>query len=152
IGKSNSLISEIQHQKDFDRLFDCLYHPERLIVMRAADVIEKLTLEHPDFLAKHKDKIIELCNISKYKELKWHLALIIFRLVLDKAEFDSAWETLTNWARDKMNSRIVRVNSIQSLFELVKQRVELKNDFLLTLMDLEKENIPSINARIKQLR
>lgn len=27
-----------------------------------------------------------------------------------------------------------------------------ENDFILTLFDLEKENIPSINARIKNIR
>lgn len=152
IGKSNSIVSKIQNQKDFDDLFECILHIDRIIVMRAADAIEKITNNNPKYLTKHKRKIIELCNIVKNKELKWHLALLIPRLTLDSKEFGTAWNTLTMWAKDKTNSRIVRVNSIQGLFEIMKQENELGKDFVLTLSELEKENIPSINARIRKLK
>jgi hypothetical protein len=152
IGKSNSVILKIQTQNDFDELFQCLFHEDRLVVMRAADTIEKITINNTQYLAKHKDAIIKLCNVAMDKELKWHLALLIPRLNLDAKEFDKAWNTLTKWAKDKTNSRIVRVNSIQGLFEMKKQKGELEKDFSLTLTELGKENIPSINARIRQLK
>ena len=117
IGNSNFIGSEVRGQNDFDELFKCLFHKDRIVVMRAADAIEKITINNPQFLAKHKIQIIELCNVSKDKELKWHLALMIPRLQLDTREFDKAWNTLTKWAKDKTNSRIVRVNSIQGLFK-----------------------------------
>jgi hypothetical protein len=63
-----------------------------------------------------------------------------------------AWKLLTNWALDKNNSRIVRVNSIQGLFEMLKENNELTQDFDLTLTELEKEDIPSINARIRSIK
>lgn len=59
---------------------------------------------------------------------------------------------LTTWSKDKTNSRIVRVNSIQGFFEMLKNKNELSNDLNLTLRELQKENIPSINARIKNIR
>ena len=151
IGKSNSVISKIQTQTDFDNLFKRLFHKDRLIVMRAADSIEKITRINTQYLTKHKEGIFKLSGISKDKELKWHLALLIPRLPLDSKEFGKAWDILTMWAKDKTNSRIVRVNSIQSLFEMMKQRGELEKDFGLTLNEIEKENIPSINARIRKL-
>jgi hypothetical protein len=45
--------------------------------MRAADAIEKITLQHPEYLVKYKDDLLELCYVAKHKELKWHLALLI---------------------------------------------------------------------------
>ncbi len=152
IGKSNSVILKIQTQKDFDELFQCLFHEDRLVVMRAADTIEKITINNTQYLAKHKYAIIKLCNIAMDKELKWHLALLIPRLHLDNSEFSNAWNTLTNWAKDKTNSRIVRVNSIQGLSEMKQQKKVLEKNFSLTLSEIEKENIPSINARIRQLK
>jgi hypothetical protein len=152
IGKSNSVILKVQSQEDFDELFQCLFSKNRLVVMRAADAIEKITINNRQYLAKHKNKIIQLCNVATDKELLWHLALIIPRLNLNKKEFRNIWNTLTNWAKDKTNSRIVRVNSLQGLFELVKQKSEIKNDFNLTLLELENENIPSISARIRNIR
>ena len=120
--------------------------------MRAADVIEKITLDNPKYLSRHKKKILRLCNIAKDKELKWHLALLVSRLKMGENEFTQAWHTLTLWAMDKNNSRIVRVNSLQGLFNLKSQRNEWAKDLALTFAELEKENIPSIIARIKKLK
>lgn len=150
IGKSNDIVLEIQGQKKFDDLFECLIHKERIVVMRAADTVEKITQTHPEFLSKHKKKIFQLCSRSENKELKWHLALLLPRLALNKKETGIAWGQLTNWAKDKNNSRIVRVNAIQAMFELSKEKqwaVRLEN----ILSELSLENIPSINARIKKI-
>jgi hypothetical protein len=149
IGVSNIVIPEIKNQKDFDELFKYLFHKDRIVIMRAADTIEKITINDPQYLLKHKREVLELCNTAADKELKWHIALLIPRLELEEKEFKNAWKTLTNWAKDKANSRIVRVNSIQALFEMTKQKNNLKKDLGLTLQELEKENIPSINARIR---
>ncbi|MEP7264573.1 MAG: hypothetical protein ABI772_08745 [Bacteroidota bacterium] len=152
LGKSNSIISKIRNQNDFTELFKFLFHDNRIVAMRAADVIEKVTITNPEYLSKHKKEIIALCKSVTEKEVKWHLALLLPRLPINNKELLNFWETLTMWATDKNNSRIVRVHSIQSLFELLKQRTELKKDFDLTLMKLERENIPSLNARIKKVR
>lgn len=152
LGISNSVITKIKNQNTFDDLFRYLFHEDRLVVMRAADTIEKIAKHNPQYLTKHKEEIIELCNVAKDNELKWHLALLIARLHLDNKEFGNAWNTLSNWAKDMTNSRIVRVNSIQSLFEMMKQKGELEKDFSLILSELEKENIPSVNARIRKLK
>jgi hypothetical protein len=61
------------------------------------------------------------------------------------------WDLLTNWATDKNESKIVRVNSIQGLFKLSKQNHELSHDFDLTLSKIKREKLPSLNARIKKL-
>lgn len=151
IGKNNFVILKIQTQKEFDQLFKNLFHKDRLVVMRTADAIEKITINNKQYLTKHKRQIIELLNVAKDKELKWHLALLIPRLHLDKKEFNEAWDTLSKWAKDKTNSRIVRVNSIQGLFEMLTQEKKRETDFSLTLSEIEKENIPSVNARIRKL-
>lgn len=152
IGKSNSVVAVIQTQNDFDDLFKYLFHKNRLVVMRAADAIEKITINTPQYMAKHKKNIFELCDTAKNKELKWHLALLLPRLRLDNKELDTAWSILTKWAKDKKNSRIVRVNSIQGLFELLSLNCDLVRDFKLTLIEVEKENVPSINARIRKIK
>ena len=95
---------------------------------------------------------INLINITIDKDLKWHLALIASRLELKTEELGIVWDKLTQWAKDKKESKIVRVNSIQTLFDLTKQNGELKRDFDLTIQEIEAENIPSINARLRKLK
>jgi hypothetical protein len=152
IGKSQLAIPLIKNQQDFDELFKCLCVPERIIVMRAADAIEKITLNDASLLVKHKKSIIGLCKKATDKELKWHLALLLPRLPLTTTEIQNAWSLLKNWAKDDSNSRIVRVNALQGLLQLLNQNSGLKKDFIKILAELEKENIPSIKARIKKIR
>lgn len=47
IGKSNSVAGKIKTQNDFDKLFECLFHKDRHVVMWAADAIEKITIHNP---------------------------------------------------------------------------------------------------------
>ena len=121
IGKANEVVKEVKNQSDFDTLFNGLFNSDRKIVMRSADAIEKITIKNSGYLSKHKKKILLLCATAKDKELKWHLALLVSRIKLTEEEFGIVWQTLINWATDKNESKIVRVNSIQSLSNLLPQ-------------------------------
>lgn len=151
IGKSNSLVNRIKNQTEFDALFQCLFHAERLVVMRAADAIEKITLQKPEYLAKHRKKIVALCNHANNKELKWHLAQLLPRLSLTKPEYEKVWQTLQNWALDKNESRIVRVNALQGLYDSLHMNRESVKDFKWLLLRLTADNIPSLTARCRKL-
>ena len=152
IGRSDAIAHEVKTQRQFDELAEGLTHPDRLVVMRAADALEKITLEHPEFLSAHKRTVLLLLSRAEEKELKWHLGLLVPRLVLSKSELGKVWARLTRWALDMKESRIVRVNAIQGLFELSRKTPGLQGDYELTLTQIEREEIPSINARIRILR
>lgn len=150
IGEANNVVKEINNQDDFDNVFRGLFHSDRKVVMRTADVIEKTTIQNPKFLLKHKKEILALCNSVQHIELKWHLALFVSRLSLTEKELGIVWQLLTKWATDNKESRIVRVNSLQSLYNLLHVNQELEQDFKLTINEVTKDNIPSINARIRK--
>jgi hypothetical protein len=152
IGNSNKVVSAINNQQSFDELFQYLYHSDRKVVMRTADAIEKITRKKPAYLTLHKVDIINLCDSARDIELKWHLALLVSRLILTKKEVRKVFQTLANWATDKKESKIVRVNSLQGLNNLVANNQELTKDFHLLMAKIEGENIPSINARIRKLK
>lgn len=152
IGESNKVVSLIDSQESFDVLFRLLFHSDRKVVMRAADAIEKITISNREYLKVHKGAILELSDKAEDKELKWHLALLVPRLLLSQQELGKIWQTLSNWVTNKNESKIVRVNSLQELFDLLSLNKELEHDFSLILSQIEKENIPSLNARIKKLK
>ena len=77
---------------------------------------------------------------------------MVSRVLLNKNEVGAIWKLLTNWATDKQESKIVRVNAIQALYNLLAQNQHLKQDFGSTLSEVEKEHISSLNARIKKLK
>lgn len=152
IANADKLVSLIKTQSDFDILFKYLDSKERLLEMRTADVVEKISMEQPILLAKHKRKIIRFLKTAIDKEFKWHLSLMVGRLDLSANELDEVWEILSRWAREPGESRIVRVNSIQSLFDLSKVHKEYQISFQSIAKQIREENIPSITARLNQLK
>lgn len=152
IGKVENLIPLVQNQATFDKLFKYLHSGDRLVVMRAADAIDKVTVNKPEFLSKHKKNIVQFLSTATDKEFKWHLALLIPRLILSDKELEETWDKLSKWAKDKEESKIVRVNSLQSLFNLARQHTEYEGEFQLISEQIKSENIPSITARLKKLK
>lgn len=152
IGNVQEVITAIQNQEDFDQLFNLLFYKDRIVVMRAADAIEKITISNPGYLQNHYKQVINLCAMAQHKELLWHLALLLPRLPLEGNTFNTVWLILRQWVFDQHNSRIVRVNAIQGLFELTKLQGKNAKDFKFILQELEKENIPSINSRIRKIK
>ena len=151
IAKTDKLVRLIKNQSDFDELFQFLFTKDRLVIMRTADAIEKITLNNPEFLLRHKNEIINFLGLAVDKEFKWHLALIVSRLELSVDEFHTVWETISIWARDKKESKIVRVNSIQALIDLELNNQKLDNNLELIIQEVRAEKIPSINARLRKL-
>lgn len=78
--------------------------------------------------------------------------MLLPRLSLIENELGKAWGILSNWTKNKENSKIVRVNSLQGLYEIVQKEKLLKQDLELTMEEIGMEEVPSINARIKKLR
>lgn len=146
------VVKMIDSTAEFDILFSCLKSKNRLIVMRAADAIEKVTRNHPTYLEKHKVEILHYISLVQNKELKWHLAQLVTRIMMDNSEFRFVRDILERWALDPQESKICRVNALQSLSELYA--IHQKNpETLLKLMNqVEDEDIPSLNARIRQLK
>ena len=151
IGQSNHVVGLIKNQADFDNLFQFLFHENRLIAMKAADAIEKITVSTGGYLTKHKHKLIRLCKQDLPKEIKWHLALLVSRITLYGTELEEIWRVVSSWALDKTESRIVRVNSLQALFTITENHKQFRKELNAITVSLRNENIPSLNARIKKL-
>jgi len=150
--RSQAIILRIKDQPAFDELFAFLFHHERPLVMRTADAIEKITRTRAEFLQPHKAHLFSLLKTSDHIELKWHIAQLLPRVTLLEKEREQVWNTLHYWALNPNESKIVRVNALQGLYDLSLQHPELKEQFMHTLNGMEHEPIPSIQARIRKLR
>lgn len=151
IANVNELVPIIDSQNKFDELFNYLSDKDRLIRMRSADAIEKITITQPNYLIKHKSEIIKMSFQDSEKELKWHLALLLPRLELNVDELIEAFATLKKWSLNSKESKIVRTNSLQALYDLTVKNEKFKEEFQSIICIVQQENIPSINARLKKL-
>lgn len=152
VGKVKEVIAKIKDQQAFDELFEGLYSDDRKVIMRTADAIEKITSKDYQFLLSHKKEILQFFYNAAHKEFKWHLALLVGRIPLNKNETGHVWQKLSNQVTDRKESKIVRVNSLQALCEILQSNKELTLDFNWIIKEIEKENIPSLQARIRILK
>ncbi|MCK0190339.1 hypothetical protein [Arenibacter sp. F20364] len=151
-GKVKFLLPLIKSQKDFDDLFAYLYSKDRLMIMRAADALEKITIGNPEYLYRHKKELIGFLQNATHKEFKWHLSLLVSRLTLSPKELKIVLGKLKMWAKDPSESKIVRVNALQALYDLICQEQGMEKEFKALVKELQKEGVPSINARIKKIK
>ena len=151
IGKSNLLAKQIKTQNDFDAVFEFLTHHDRLVVMRSADTLEKVSKLKPEWLTQHKGSLLRLLKKAVDKELKWHLALMCSRLTLNSPEVKSVWDVLSRWVLDGTESKIVRVNALQGLTDLATVHKQLKPHWARVVSKIKEENIPSLEARLRKL-
>lgn len=150
-GNVAKVIHAIKTKEDFDELMSCLENTNRIIAMRAADAIEKITRKNSEWLHPYSSRIFSLSTKDQPKEFKWHLAQLLPRFQHSKKEAETCWHILRHWAHDKNNSRIVRVCSLQSLFELLVFLPENKSQFFNIMNEMESENIPSFSSRIRKI-
>jgi hypothetical protein len=120
--------------------------------MRAVDAVEKVTSKHPEFLRPHKQQLLSVLKGADHKELKWHIAQLVPRLDLTADELKDVWHMLSYWSLNKNESKIVRVNALQGLFDLSRDNHALKEEFNNIISAMEHEMIPSIQARIRKLK
>lgn len=148
-GKTQEVIDSIQSQNDFDEIFRLLSADNPKIVMRASDVLEKVSRKHQDWLISHKNELFHYLHTTKNKIFKFHLCLLVVRLPLNEEETGLLWQYFAQTALDKKESKIVRVNCIEGMASILEKFPELKTDFNLIIREAEREKIPSINARIR---
>ena len=152
IARANQAAERVQNQADFDELMACLSDGRRLVVMRAADAVEKVTRMQPHYLQPHRKTLLALRNTATDKELIWHLAQLLPRLKLTGKERQQTWQALHGWAINRAQSRIVRVNALQGLTDLALQYPAFRPELHLLFGFLEQERVPSLSARIRKLR
>ena len=89
---------------------------DQCVRMRAADALEKVTREHPEWLRPFKRRLLRLAAGGTQQEVRWHLAQLLPRLPLRGAERKEAIAILDAYLEDR--SAIVRTFALQALADV----------------------------------
>lgn len=133
----------------FGEIVAGLAHEDLLVRMRCADVAEKVSKEHPDWLQSHKRKLLELADRPSEQELRWHLAQMLPRLDLTSREHRRVEAIMLDYLQDK--SRIVQVSALQGLADLSSGDPKLRRRLLVLLQDLRRSAGPAVRVRARKL-
>lgn len=121
-GKTNSLgnvpfvIKEVIHNKHrMNELYSCLFDEDTWVRMRAADALEKICREHPDWLMPFIEKIQKELSSSSQPSIQWHIAQIYRQVSLTDTQRIFA----ISWLEQLLNSVhvdwIVSANAMDTL-------------------------------------
>jgi hypothetical protein len=150
IGKSNKVVAEVLGNPElFGIVFEGMLADDPVLRMRCADVVEKITVAHPEYLRPYKKKLIQQVAKIEQQEVRWHVAQLFSRLKLTPKERRAVVEILRNYLNDK--SRIVKTFSMQALADIAEQDVELRAPIFKQLQELTRAGSPAMQARGKKL-
>jgi hypothetical protein len=150
IGKSSVVVGEVlRHPSHFAEIIAGLTHDDLLVRIRCADVAEKISLRHPEWLEPYKHELLGLAKNSTEQELRWHLAQMLPRLKLDSPERRQTEAILLSYLEDK--SRIVQTFALQALADLSAGDSEFRRRVMLLIGELHRRGSPAVRARARKL-
>lgn len=151
IGKADAVVAIVRGAPQrFEALWACLRHADPLVRMRASDAIEKLTRDDPAPLAAHKADLIGGDLDDGTKEMAWHLAALLGRLILTREEARAVFAELAH-RMDTATSRIVQVMALQAASDLAARHPQLQKQFQQMLAAAQTSPAASLRARARKL-
>jgi hypothetical protein len=150
LGHANRVVTLILGQpKRFPEILECLWSDDPVVRMRAADAAEKISAQRPELLRPFKAELLGLAGEAIQPELRWHLALMIPRLPLTRAERRAALALFKDYLNDR--SSIVKTCALQGLAELARGNVELQSEVAGILEHAARTGTPAMKARARKL-
>lgn len=134
-----------------NELVDLMSHANPAVRMRAADALEKATVQHAPLLAPHKAYLIVLIEAAQQNEVRWHLAEMVTRLDLHGDEISALAAIFTRWFQ-RADSRIVRTSALQGMFDLARIDAGLIDEALEMTDQALAGTIPALKARARKLK
>ena len=150
IGRADEVAALVaENPKLFRVLIQALWHQDPLLRMRAADASEKVTRTRRELLKPHKQALLGLLGEATQKEVRWHLALLVPRLDLNKHERKLAVSVLERYLQDR--SSIVKTFALQGLADLAHQDVSIQPRVIEMLRDATRNGTAAMKARSRKL-
>lgn len=123
-GKSNSLglagdvvQAVLDHPGRLEELYQCLFHEDAWARMRAADSIEKVCREHPEWLLPYIDRFQRDLAAHPQPSIQWHLAQMYRQVELTPRQKASALDWLAKRISTTDVDWVVSANTMVTLMQ-----------------------------------
>jgi hypothetical protein len=150
IGRVDDVVEAVQKDPSlFEDLFFGMLNEDPIIRMRSADAVEKITVEHPEYLMPFKTVLLEIGVRSEQQEVRWHMAQVFPRIEWKAGERKKIIEILIAYLED--NSKIVKTFSMQALAEFALSEPKLRIRVIHIIENLVETGSPAMKSRGKKL-
>jgi hypothetical protein len=141
------------HPRHAGRLIELLWDDDAGVACRAADVLERVSIDPSAalrrVLAEYKEALLGLLPDARFIKLRWNLAFVIPRLPLTLPEARRAASVLQTFLDD--NSSIVKTAALQGLADLTRHDPASLPEVLDLLRIHGRSGTPAMRARSRRL-
>ncbi len=150
IGRADEVVEAVRKDPSlFKNLFYGMLDEDPIVRMRSADAVEKITIEHPEYLIPFKTVLLEIAAKSEQQEVRWHMAQVFPRIEWKAGERKKIIRTLMVYLEDK--SKIVKTFSMQALTEFALSDPKLRIRVVHILENLVETGSPAMKSRGEKL-
>jgi len=150
IGQSDRVAATVaKNARLFATLMAAVWSEDPVVRMRAADAAEKVTREKPAWLASYRKELLGLLTEAEEPEMRWHLAVMVPRLMLNAKERQAAVSALNRYLEDR--SSIVKTFALQGLMDLAKDDEGLRPTVIDRLREATRTGTAAMKARSRKL-
>ena len=151
IGRSEEVVQDILDNPTlFSEVFEGMLDDDPLVRMRSADALEKASSKHPDYVQPFKDRLINEVSQVRQQEVRWHVAQMFSYLEVNKAERNEIVRILISYLETE-KSRIVKVFSLQTLFNLAQKNKAIRPRVIKKLEETIESGSPAMKNRAEKL-
>ena len=151
IGRAEEVVEDtLENPALFAEVFEGMLNDNPQVRMRSADVLEKVSSKHPEYLQPFKNRLVSELSQVRQQEVRWHVAQMFSYLHIDKAERDEIARILLSYL-DTDNSKIVKVCSMQSLANLAENDTAIRHKVVRKLEEIVEAGSPAMVSRAKKL-
>lgn len=141
LGRVADVIEAVLQDKSrLGELYDCLFAQDAWVRMRAADTLEKVCREHPDWPLPYIGRIQKELAGSTQASILWHIAQIYAQVELTATQKALAIQWLKRQITTTEVDWIVAANVMDTLAQFVRDGSVSRQDFaaLLKVQQLHK--------------
>lgn len=150
IGRADQVAANVtRNPRLFPNLISGLWSADPLVRMRAADAAEKITRSNPSLLGPWKKELLGLMAEATQQELRWHLVVMVPRLLLSAKDRQLAASALRDYLDD--HSSLVKTFALQGLADLAHQEPAIRPYVLELLRQAARNGTPAMKARGRKL-
>lgn len=139
----------LAHPAGFAELIEGLRSEDPVVLMRAADAVEKVSRSHPAWLKPYRRALLEEWSAIEEKDVRWHVAQMLPRLQWTAGQRRRVFDVLQGYLKDP--SSLVRTCAMQALVELVADDPAGRAAVRRRVQQLVRTGTPAMRARGRQL-
>ncbi len=149
-GRSDEVVADVLADPAlFDALFRAILAADPLVRMRAADAVEKISANRPEYLRPYKRVLVEQVAGIEQQEVRWHVAQMLPRLEWSQEEQAAIIEILLGYLDDE--SKIVKTFTMQALADFAARDAKLRPQVVELLKELTQTGSPAMKSRGRKL-